>query len=99
MLIYSAIDFPGTVPGTLTNQTSFFMRLYYWTYGAYNQLGVPDYQEDWGLITNATLFSQSILYIEENLNFNQIYLCQGGLITQDGKSKFIASFAPYSTTT
>jgi len=95
--VTNSADFAGTVPGTLTNQTSFFMRLYYWTYGVYNQLAVPDYQEDWGLITNASLFSQSIQDMEQDIVFDQIYLCQGGLVTQDARAKFVSSFSPYLT--
>jgi len=83
------------VPGAWNNQTSFFMRLYYWTYGAYDSLAVPNYQNTWGLITNATAFSESVRKIETNDDIQQIFLANGGIVVQSAKSSLEDAFAPY----
>jgi len=70
------------------------MRLYYWTYGAYDALAVPNYQEKWGLITNATLFSDSVRRLESN-DIAKVFLDNGGIVVQNAKSLLVSAFEPY----
>jgi len=97
LLMYSLVSNStggNFVPGTWNNQTSFFMRLYYWTYGAYDTLAVPDYQQPWGLITNASVFSDSVRKLEDN-DIRQIFLANGGIIVESAKSSLVNAFQPY----
>jgi len=81
-------------PGTPNNQTSFFNRLYYWTYGVYQNISVPNYQNSWKLINNSTALSSSLLYLQ-SLNPQQLLLINGGRIPANAGISLQAAFAPY----
>jgi hypothetical protein len=83
------------VPGTTNQTTSFFNRLYYWTYGAYNSLAVPNFQNSMNLITNQTSFSDSIKSVT-NLDIANILFINGGVVGgSDAKNSLQTAFSPY----
>jgi hypothetical protein len=95
--VVSNVDNGNYIPGTSNNQTTFFNRLYYWTYGSYNSLNVPNYQNSFNLISDPTAFSNSIQKIT-SLDISQLLLINGGLLTNDVGTSLQNAFASYITT-
>jgi len=98
LLMDSVVSNMGTdnfVPGTTNQTTSFFNRLYYWTYGAYNSLAVPNFQDSMQLISDPTSFSDSIKSVT-NLDISKILVINGGVAAGSGaKSSLQTAFSPY----
>jgi len=85
-------DFDKYTFGGIDNQTPFFSRLWFWTYGVYNQLGVPNNLN----ITNPQAFAQSITNMENEWDFSAIYFTNGGRITDSAGSDFSGAFDDYT---